>query len=247
LIRIARYIAGIIDDGSTLQIGLGRIPNEALRYLSKRRNLGIHSDLITDSILPLLKKGILTGQNKTHAKGKIVASFALGSRALYDVLDGNARFSFHPITWVADEAIIAAVAWYKGNVGYWGYALSVPGALRINLNGDAVGKVTPTEAAEAQKELNEYHSKKNAEQANSTNGKIDDYSGVRKMMETPVIRTKAPQIPSEFIGLYETLVVAATTVSSISEPGMRLVVAQATLNEVIKKAEQTRQELNGGE
>src|SRR6266404_3655261 len=104
---------------------------------------------------------------------------------------------------VSDEAIIAAVAWYKGNVGYWGYALSVPGALRINLNGDAVGKVTPTEAAEAQKELNEYHSKKNAEQANSTNGKIDDYSGVRKMMETPVIRTKAPQIPSEFIGLYE--------------------------------------------
>ena len=106
--QIARYIAGIIDDGSTLQIGLGRIPNEALRYLSKRRNLGIHSDLITDSILPLLKKGILTGQNKSHAKGKIVASFALGSRALYDVLDGNARFSFHPITWVADEAIIAA-------------------------------------------------------------------------------------------------------------------------------------------
>jgi len=100
--QIARYIAGIIDDGSTLQIGLGRIPNEALRYLSKRRNLGIHSDLITDSILPLLKKGILTGQNKSHAKGKIVASFALGSRALYDVLDGNARFSFHPITWVAD-------------------------------------------------------------------------------------------------------------------------------------------------
>jgi acyl-CoA hydrolase len=106
--QIARYIAGIIDDGSTLQIGLGRIPNEALRYLSKRRNLGIHSDLITDSILPLLKKGILTGQNKSHAKGKIVASFALGSRALYDVLDGNARFSFHPITWVADESIISA-------------------------------------------------------------------------------------------------------------------------------------------
>jgi acyl-CoA hydrolase len=56
--QIARYIAGIIDDGSTLQIGLGRIPNEALRFLSHRRDIGIHSDVITDSILPLLQAGM---------------------------------------------------------------------------------------------------------------------------------------------------------------------------------------------
>jgi len=106
--RIARYIAGIIDDGSTLQIGLGRIPNEALRYLSDRRNLGVHSDVITDSILPLLQNGILTGREKSQSKGKIVASFALGSRALYDAMDGNALFALHPISWVADEKVIAA-------------------------------------------------------------------------------------------------------------------------------------------
>jgi acyl-CoA hydrolase/RimJ/RimL family protein N-acetyltransferase len=106
--QIARYIAGIIDDGSTLQIGLGRIPNEALRYLADRRDLGIHSDVITDSILPLLQHGILTGREKSQSKGKIVASFALGSRALYDAMDGNALFSLHPISWVADEGVIAA-------------------------------------------------------------------------------------------------------------------------------------------
>ncbi|KAH2824287.1 hypothetical protein KXV85_001004, partial [Aspergillus fumigatus] len=89
-------------------IGLGRIPNEALRYLLQRRDLGIHSDVITDSILPLLQAGILTGREKSHARGKIVASFALGSRALYDAMDGNALFALHPITWVANEQLIAS-------------------------------------------------------------------------------------------------------------------------------------------
>lgn len=103
--RIARYIAGIIDDGSTLQIGLGRIPNEALKYLEDRRDLGIHSEVITDAIIPLLEKGILTGRHKTEQRGKIVTSFALGTRRLYDLLDRNPLFSFqameavcHPYT-----------------------------------------------------------------------------------------------------------------------------------------------------
>ena len=106
--QIARYIAGIIDDGSTLQIGLGRIPNEALRYLSDRRDLGIHSDVITDAILPLLEKGILTGRAKSQLKNKIVASFVLGNRALYDIMDGNPLFSLHPMSWVANQEVIAA-------------------------------------------------------------------------------------------------------------------------------------------
>lgn len=103
--RIARYIAGIIDDGSTLQIGLGRIPNESLKYLEDRRDLGIHSDVITDAIIPLLEKGILTGRHKSEQRGKIVTSFALGTRRLYDLLDCNPLFSFqamesvcHPYT-----------------------------------------------------------------------------------------------------------------------------------------------------
>lgn len=106
--RIARYIAGIIDDGSTLQIGLGRIPNEALKYLEDRRDLGIHSDVITDAIIPLLEKGILTGRQKSEQKNKIVTSFALGSKKLFDIIDRNSLFSFQPIDTVCHPYTIAA-------------------------------------------------------------------------------------------------------------------------------------------
>ncbi|WP_298826631.1 bifunctional acetyl-CoA hydrolase/transferase family protein/GNAT family N-acetyltransferase [uncultured Piscinibacter sp.] len=106
--RIARYIAGTIDDGSTLQIGMGRIPQEALRYLDDRRDLGIHSDVITDAILPLLDKGILTGEHKTQHRGKIVCSFAFGSRRLYETVDRNALFSFQPIEAVCHPYTISA-------------------------------------------------------------------------------------------------------------------------------------------
>jgi acyl-CoA hydrolase/RimJ/RimL family protein N-acetyltransferase len=106
--QIAKYIAGIIDDGSTLQISLGRIPNEALKYLSDCKDLGLHSDVLTDAILPLLEKGILTGRAKSQLKNRIVASFVLGSRALYDIMDGNPLFSLHPMEWVANQEVIAA-------------------------------------------------------------------------------------------------------------------------------------------
>jgi acyl-CoA hydrolase/RimJ/RimL family protein N-acetyltransferase len=106
--QIARYIAGIIDDGSTLQIGLGRIPNEALKYLEDRRDLAIHSDVITDSIIPLLEKGILSGRHKTHQRGKIAASMVLGTRRLYDLIDRNPLFSLQSIDMICDPGIIAA-------------------------------------------------------------------------------------------------------------------------------------------
>jgi acyl-CoA hydrolase/GNAT superfamily N-acetyltransferase len=106
--QIARYIGGIIEDGSTLQIGLGRVTNEALKYLSDRTDLGIHSDVVTDAIIPLLERGILTGRRKTHQPGKIVTSFAMGSRRLYDLIDRNPLFSFQPIEAVCHPVTIAA-------------------------------------------------------------------------------------------------------------------------------------------
>lgn len=106
--QIARYIGGIIDDGSTLQIGLGRISNEALKYLADRRDLGVHSDVITDAIIPLLERGILTGRCKSQQAGKIVTSFAMGSQRLYELIDRNPLFSFQPIEQVCDPAVIAA-------------------------------------------------------------------------------------------------------------------------------------------
>ena len=105
--QIARYIAGVIEDGSTLQIGLGRIPNEALRYLEDSRDLCIHSDVITDAIIPLLEKGIVTGKKKTHLRNQIVTSMALGTRRLYDLVDRNPLFAFHPIEVVCNPDAIA--------------------------------------------------------------------------------------------------------------------------------------------
>ena len=106
--QIARYIGSIIEDGATLQIGLGRVTNEALKYLADRQDIGIHSDVITDAIIPLLEHGILTGRRKTQQAGKIVTSFAMGSRRLYDLIDRNPLFSFQPIEVVCHPSTIAA-------------------------------------------------------------------------------------------------------------------------------------------
>ena len=97
--RIARYIARLVDDRSTLQIGLGRVPNAMLTYLANRRELAIHSDVITESIVDLVESGTITGP--------VTTSLAMGSRRLYDLVDDDPRFAFHPIDHVCDPAVIA--------------------------------------------------------------------------------------------------------------------------------------------
>jgi len=106
--QIAAYIASIIEDGSTLQIGLGRIPNEAFKFLMDRRDLGIHTDVITDAIIPLIEQGIITGRNKSRNHGKIVASYSMGSRKLYDLIDNNPLFVFKPIAYVSNFKTISS-------------------------------------------------------------------------------------------------------------------------------------------
>lgn len=106
--RIARYVARIIDDGATLQIGLGRVPNEMLRFLGDRRDLGIHSDVITEPLVDLVARGVVTGSRKTLHRGQVVASLAMGTRRLYDLIDGDPRFAFFPIEYVCDPDVIAA-------------------------------------------------------------------------------------------------------------------------------------------
>jgi acyl-CoA hydrolase/RimJ/RimL family protein N-acetyltransferase len=106
--QIARYIARLVDDGATLQVGLGRVPNEVLRYLGSRRDLGIHSDVITDALVDLMSTGAVTGRLKKMSKGKVVASLALGSRRLYDLIDDNSDVVFRPIDQVADPGVVAS-------------------------------------------------------------------------------------------------------------------------------------------
>lgn len=122
---IARYIGSIIDDGSTLQIGMGHFSNEVLKHLTDRTDLGIHSDVITDAIIPLLERGILTGKRKTHQVGKIVTSFAMGSQHLYELIDGNPLFSFQPIDAVCN-------AW---TIGQQHKMVSVTQAYAVDLSG----------------------------------------------------------------------------------------------------------------
>ncbi|MBX9757312.1 MAG: GNAT family N-acetyltransferase [Beijerinckiaceae bacterium] len=104
--QVARYIAGVIEDGSTLQIGLGRIPNEALRHLTDRRDLGVHSDVITDDIIPLIEAGAITGRRKNINVGTIVASWCLGTKKLFDLIHENPAFSFLPMDLVSDPEIV---------------------------------------------------------------------------------------------------------------------------------------------
>ena len=106
--QIARYISGIIEDGSTLQIGMGRVTHESLKHLADRRDIGIHTDVITDAIIPLLEQGIVNGRRKTQQVGKIVTSFAMGSLRLYELIDRNPQFCFQPIEVVCHPQTIAA-------------------------------------------------------------------------------------------------------------------------------------------
>jgi len=98
--QIAGYVARLIDDGSTLQIGLGRVPNRMLAHLTNRADLAIHSDVLTEQVVDLVESGVVTGP--------VVASLAMGTRRLYDLIDDDPRFSFHPVDHVCDPAVIAA-------------------------------------------------------------------------------------------------------------------------------------------
>ncbi|MCE5334348.1 MAG: GNAT family N-acetyltransferase [Desulfobacteraceae bacterium] len=105
--RIARYVSALVEDGSTVQVGLGRIPNSVLRYLVDKRDLGIHTEILTDSHLYLVQKGVVTGLQKTLHQGKIVASFCLGSRELYDFIDNNPEVELYPIEYVNNRKLIS--------------------------------------------------------------------------------------------------------------------------------------------
>ena len=100
--QIARYIAGIIDNGSTLQIGLGRIPNHMLQFLENRRDIGIHSDVITDSLITLIEKGIITGRRKSMHQDQIITSYCMGTKRLYDLVHRNPLFGFYPLEYVCN-------------------------------------------------------------------------------------------------------------------------------------------------
>jgi acetyl-CoA hydrolase len=105
--QIARHIVDLIPDGSTLQTGIGAIPDAVLRQLHDKRHLGIHTELISDGVIDLIERGVIDGEMKTLHPGKIVAGFILGTRRLFDFVHDNPIFEMHPTEYVNDPFIIA--------------------------------------------------------------------------------------------------------------------------------------------
>jgi len=105
--QIAENLAALIDDGSTLEVGIGRIPQALLGFLKGKKDLGIHTEMVSDGIVDLIQSGAVTGARKTLDKGKVVTSFCLGTRKLYDFIDDNPTFAFHPTEYVNNPYIIS--------------------------------------------------------------------------------------------------------------------------------------------
>ncbi|MBI5557173.1 MAG: 4-hydroxybutyrate CoA-transferase [Deltaproteobacteria bacterium] len=111
--KIAEHVASLVEDGSTIEFGLGRVPGvgrisaACMQYLAGKKDLGIHTEMITDTIMDLLDSGAVTGARKTMDQGKIVASFCMGTKKLYDFVNENPLFSFRPTEYVNDPYVIS--------------------------------------------------------------------------------------------------------------------------------------------
>lgn len=106
-LKIGEYIASLVEDGSTVEFGIGRIPHGVIDFLKDKKDLGIHTELLTDSIIPLVESGAVNGRRKSTDRGKIVASFCMGTKKLYDFIDNNPIFCFRPTEYVNDSHMIS--------------------------------------------------------------------------------------------------------------------------------------------
>ena len=131
--KIGKNVADLIEDGSTLQMGIGAIPDSVMKYLYDRKDLGIHTEMFSDGIIDLVEAGVINGEKKTLHPGKIIAGFVLGTQRVYDFIDNNPIIEFHPQEYVNDPFVIA-----KNNK-----MVAINSALEIDLTGqvcsDSIG------------------------------------------------------------------------------------------------------------
>lgn len=131
--RIGYYVSQLVPDAATLQIGFGRLPYAILPYLADKKDLGIHTQLITDGFIPLLESRTITNQQKTLLPGKVVASICMGSERLYRYVDNNPQFYFRSSEFVNDPTVIARNDRF----------VSISSALEVDLTGqvctDSIG------------------------------------------------------------------------------------------------------------
>jgi len=123
--RIGFYISQLVDDGATIQIGFGNLPFSILKYLDKKKDLGVHTQLITDAFLPLFEKNVITNKKKTLIPGRVVTSLCMGSEKIYRFVDNNPMFYFRSSEFVNDPTVIAR----NDNL------ISISSALEVDLTG----------------------------------------------------------------------------------------------------------------
>jgi acyl-CoA hydrolase len=123
--EIGRYVGELIEDGATLQLGIGAIPDAVLQTLTDRRDLGIHSEMFSDGVLDLVERGVITGARKALDRGKMVASFLIGSRRLMDFLDDNPMVELRSISYTNDIEVIRQ----------FDHMVAINSALEVDLTG----------------------------------------------------------------------------------------------------------------
>jgi 4-hydroxybutyrate CoA-transferase len=106
-VAIASNVAGLIADGAVLQTGIGGIPDAVLPFLMDRKDLGVHSELVSEGVIPLIEAGVITGARKNFKPRKIIVGFALGTKKMFEFVDNNPIFEFHPTAYTNDPALIA--------------------------------------------------------------------------------------------------------------------------------------------
>ncbi len=104
---IGKNVASLIEDGATLQLGIGGIPDAVLLELSGHKDLGIHTEMLSDSVIPLIESGVINGSRKSIHRGKIVTGFILGTKKLFNFVDNNPAFELHPNSYTNDPYIIS--------------------------------------------------------------------------------------------------------------------------------------------
>ncbi len=102
---IGKYVADLIDNGSTIQIGFGAIPDAVVMQLTHKHDLGIHTEMFGDGILTLIESGAVTNRNKNYLPGKVIATFALGTKRLYDFMNRNPQLEMHPVDFTNDPCL----------------------------------------------------------------------------------------------------------------------------------------------
>jgi len=126
--RIGQYTATLVDNGATLQVGIGKIPDAVLRYLAHHKDLGLHSEMVSDGIIDLMLSGVINNRKKTFHKGKSVVTFCMGTQKLYDFVNKNQHIEFYP-----SEHINSPV-----NIAKNDNMVSINSAIEVDLTGQVV-------------------------------------------------------------------------------------------------------------